>query len=93
MAQGWSNVKEVPKSSPVLPNPLQSSKILLFPLQSPPRADEEALLFIAQCRQAVLPRLVSVSFSEMASVSRACNARFTSVERALHERGARVARP
>lgn len=83
MAQGWSNVKEVSKSS----------SVLFSSLQSPPRADEEALLFIAQCCQTVLPRLVSVSFSEMASVSRACNARCTGVERALHERGARVARP
>ena len=89
MAQGWGNVKEVPKSSPVLPSPLKSS----YFLSNPPRADEEALLFIAQCRQAVLSRLVSVSFSEMPSVSWACNARCTGVERALHERGARVARP
>ena len=89
MAQGWSNVKEVPKSSPILSSPLQSS----YFLSNPPRADEEALLFIAQGRQTFLPRLVPVSFSEMASVSRAFNARCTPVERALHERGARVARP
>ena len=40
----------------------------------------------------VFSRGISVLVSEIASVSRACNVRFTGVERALHERGARVAR-
>ena len=40
----------------------------------------------------VFSRRISVPVSEMASVSRACNARFTGVERVLHERGTRVAR-
>ena len=40
----------------------------------------------------VFSRGISVLVSEIASVSRACNARCTDVERALHERGARVAR-
>ena len=93
MAQGWSNVKEVPKSSPVLPNPLQSSKILLFPLQSPLEPMRKHSFSL---RSAARPFCLGLFpfrsqrwpafHGRETRVARAWSARCTSVERELHAR-------